>query len=24
MVDWVNGTSTSDVLDAIEASWPAG
>ena len=23
MVDWVNGTSTDDVLDAIEASWPS-
>lgn len=23
MVDWINGTSTADVLDAIEASWPS-
>ncbi|MEO8262858.1 MAG: carbohydrate ABC transporter substrate-binding protein, partial [Pseudolysinimonas sp.] len=23
MVDWINGTSTDDVLDAIEASWPS-
>jgi alpha-glucoside transport system substrate-binding protein len=23
MVDWVNGTSTEDVLDKIEASWPS-
>jgi alpha-glucoside transport system substrate-binding protein len=23
MVDWINGTPTEDVLDAIEASWPS-
>jgi len=23
MVDWINGTSTDDVLDSIEASWPS-
>jgi alpha-glucoside transport system substrate-binding protein len=23
MVDWINGTSTEEVLDAIEASWPS-
>jgi alpha-glucoside transport system substrate-binding protein len=23
IVDWINGTSTTEVLDAIEASWPA-
>jgi len=24
MVDWTRGTSTQDVVDAVEASWPAG